>query len=867
MALPYETPARVWRRIEEGEEHGEEMPSLPSFPGLDDSISEKSSISITSSSNGMLDEAEVCRYVVVVVPKTCHNRSKLYLSPQPEFRNVTARKRSQLPQKGPPPLSMTASSRSASSSNSTPGSPDTSAEGRELSHHSSDISVHDPEERISYVSKTVRFSSLEPVSEVSVEESFDDRTEKAISNVTVGVRALEASEFDMPLDEDEHLPPIESSPAPSTRFGNSAFTPKAIPSRVQRQDQSPGIDVMNEDPATPFPHKRSFLMNIINSTSHPRLVNPTPHPRSKPRDSIASIGPIESTPASGRFPPIRVGRGRGRLSHPLTQVHTFNPQTPSTLSEDTETEEVGTPGANNSFVSTASSHDLTVHLRANASFDPVMGLQGQGVGRFNAGKLNTYLHGLNRRLQEENEILVKTLKQQQEECLVLREKLIANENTIGMSENSGSNGSFEEKDALQTRINELQNTLTTKEEEFLKLQADLKDERDERSRDKERWKDRMAEVERGVGEIVRDLEIRLREAEGKIEEQGNQVNEENIKYQTLVDECTELREKIALAEEELKANDGRDKDVRTLLEEKSAAQREGRELREQVQRLGAELVDERAQGEDKDKELRLSKVRIDDLQIEVDAAQVKVNDLEESIHKLEDQLDEYEVELKSLKRCKIDLESSVATAEEKIELLQEQLSNMNDELAESKAELEQAEDRLHEHSLNAKRSVEAVRELEEALGEKDGEVEKYLQEIADLRSKVSSFETRSREMSSVTEVDRTNGSMEALQEELCAANREIGRLTALLTHSPAQKALVKAKDERIMALEKETEDLLMQLQILKDKSMATIATPKRRVSFSGVSPMYRQLMNMTLRTPRTPGEPLKDVSKAMHSCT
>ena len=92
MALPYETPARVWRRIEEGEEHGEEMPSLPSFPGLDDSISEKSSISITSSSNGMLDEAEVCRYVVVVVPKTYHNRSKLYLSPQPEFRNVTARK-------------------------------------------------------------------------------------------------------------------------------------------------------------------------------------------------------------------------------------------------------------------------------------------------------------------------------------------------------------------------------------------------------------------------------------------------------------------------------------------------------------------------------------------------------------------------------------------------------------------------------------------------------------------------------------------------------------------------------------------------------------------------------------------------------
>jgi len=38
-----------------------------------------------------------------------------------------------------------------------------------------------------------------------------------------------------------------------------------------------------------------------------------------------------------------------------------------------------------SFISTASSHDLTVHTRANTSFDPVMGLtaQGVGVGRFN----------------------------------------------------------------------------------------------------------------------------------------------------------------------------------------------------------------------------------------------------------------------------------------------------------------------------------------------------------------------------------------------------------------------------------------------------------------------------------------------------
>ena len=34
------------------------------------------------------------------------------------------------------------------------------------------------------------------------------------------------------------------------------------------------------------------------------------------------------------------------------------------------------------------------------------GAPGHGVGRLNAGELNNYLHGLNRRLQEEDENLI-----------------------------------------------------------------------------------------------------------------------------------------------------------------------------------------------------------------------------------------------------------------------------------------------------------------------------------------------------------------------------------------------------------------------------------------------------------------------------
>jgi myosin protein heavy chain len=547
------------------------------------------------------------------------------------------------------------------------------------------------------------------------------------------------------------------------------------------------------------------------------------------------------------------------------------------VTDETENEDVGTGspiggGANNSIVSTASSHDLTVHLRANASFDPIMGLQGQGggVGRFNAGKLNTYLHGLNRKLQEENEILVKTLKQQQEESLQLREKLMAKEDFNRTTEDSREKG-----DALQFRVDELQAALESKEDELSKLQIELADERGERARDKERWKDRMVEVERGVGDIVRDLEVRLLEAEEKVKECEERTEEERAKAKVAEEECEETRERLKLAEEELKAREddeeGRDEDLRSLIKEKADAQREAKNLSKKVEELGMELEEERTQREVADKEVLVLKERTERLQEEADAAlQSKTSEADENVRRLEDQLEEYELELKSLRRCKFDLESQVATAEEKVELLQEQLSNAHDDVLEAKTALEEREDEMREYELNTKRKAEAIRELEETLGEREKEVEGYLEEIADLKTKIAAREARSREISSVTDVEvdrsRESAAIQALQDELCEANREIGRLKATLEHSqsPTSKARMMAKEERIAELEKENEELQMQIQLqvagLKDKSMMSMATPRRRVSFGGVSPMYRQLMNMTLKTPRTPGEPLKDVS-------
>ena len=59
-----------------------------------------------------------------------------------------------------------------------------------------------------------------------------------------------------------------------------------------------------------------------------------------------------------------------------------------------------------SFISTASSHDLTTHHRVNTSSDPAMGFwpgaPGHGVGRFNAGKLLAWVESMTSREEWES---------------------------------------------------------------------------------------------------------------------------------------------------------------------------------------------------------------------------------------------------------------------------------------------------------------------------------------------------------------------------------------------------------------------------------------------------------------------------------
>jgi phage host-nuclease inhibitor protein Gam len=102
-----------------------------------------------------------------------------------------------------------------------------------------------------------------------------------------------------------------------------------------------------------------------------------------------------------------------------------------------------------------------------------------------------------------------------------------------------------------------------------------------------------------------------------------------------------------------------------------------------------------------------------------------------------------------------------------------------------------------------------------------------------------------------------------LENELDDANREIARLTTLLSQSPARKAIDKAKDAKVDMLEREKEELFERIQALR-MTVTEMGTPSKMINnTSGISPIHRQALSMSMRAPKTPGGPLQDVCEVI----
>ncbi|ESK89340.1 hypothetical protein Moror_16258 [Moniliophthora roreri MCA 2997] len=623
-----------------------------------------------------------------------------------------------------------------------------------------------------------------------------------------------------------------------------------------------------------------------------------------------------------------------------------------------------------SFISTASSHDLTTHPRANTSFDPALGFGGtgtiaHGVGRFNAGKLNNYLHGLNRRLQEENEKLVERLKRAEEQVASSRLSAASGSGSEGQSdlasnlssasarsrprlsytkrrisagsalgdvkeedEGSGSDtnpawaeeraelealievfksevdaralekgvleraveveraGYVAEKEEMERVIEEAKRELEAllKDKEVTALQHEamiraLEQEREDRARDKERWKERMGEVEQGVESIVHDLEKRLADSEArarKLEvEMDRRVSEAEVerdealererKATEALDSGKELGGELREANERLNRLMGQLRRANARVEELEGLVSESDERVEKLEGMlrDSEAVKNKSSAERKAVETELQNARAD-----MDAMRLEVRHLEELNVRMEE-------ELKGAREYVAELEENAGVAVGQIEDKEREINEVKSELERLdslKKDLECHFDDLEKERDGAKM---LARQMEEALEAAQHKMLVDDEESAKLRGRIATLEQekdRQRELSSRSmEISKhtTPGAaaafaeIEALEEELNDANKEIARLNTVLSQSPARRAMDKAKDVRIEMLEKENEALTERIKVMRlSNNEATMAmnTSSKFFNTPNISPIHRQVLAMSLKTPKTPGGPLRDMS-------
>ncbi|KAI6041341.1 hypothetical protein EDC04DRAFT_2893316 [Pisolithus marmoratus] len=716
--------------------------------------------------------------------------------------------------------------------------------------------------------------------------------------------------------------PVTLTPGISSSTPTPAFTltPAIAPRPRPRFNipQTPGdVDLEEEaeldsDPITPRTRRRSFLLSVINSTARPRMKAPTPHPR---RLTIHNVGEESSddgqvtlAPSLRRaFAGATPRPGRGRLSHPLAQVYMSEGMEHAS---DADGGNLNSPydsaGERMSIVSTASSHDLVAHVRANTSYDPAVGLGERGkTGRFDAQKLNTYLHALNRRLQDENVTLIERLRKYEDVkpgprlsiASSGRDRRVSAGSALGdVEEEAGAEGWAEERLELEAILQKMEEDLDKLNQDKVQLQKDLAGERNERARDKEQWRERMQEVEKGVADIVSDLEKRLDEAESgraeaveelakfdrqarrvreRLENERDLANERATKAESALESGKELggalreaNSKVSILASEVQAAAAK---IGELEETVASSERRVDQLRQELkeERLSSKLAEDDFHGQlgEMGSEVMRATARIAELDKVVatrdsklkrfeDELQLKANELLQLRQAMEEnELDATE-EIRRLKQLVAELEES---STERVTLLKEQLSIAHDRIAQFEASEVQANDRMDMLEKEAERNSELARQLEEALEAAEEKMRTDNEAILELKGKLAALEREQERQQALGNHSTRNEAEEALEADLDEAHKEIARLNTLLQQSPARKAVDKAKDVRIEMLEQEKEDLLERIKTLRINPVE-LTTPSKVFNMNGISPIHRQVLSMSVRVPKTPGAPLRDLS-------
>ncbi|KAG9121508.1 hypothetical protein FRC07_002496 [Ceratobasidium sp. 392] len=889
MAMRLETPSRIWARIEQAQD--EELPSLPSMPAFEDSAFPDESEGISVQHSAYYPTPNKPKPPSTYTPTPRPNKIRALSTPrsgettarapiQPDSSHSTSSIRSphikpspraRIPAQAPSPIpTLTHSPRSVTSASSQhtptiqrlPLSPvqGDASYGSVSDRSRNSMPASRPASRTAQSLESERdisYDSLpkEPSQERAALQHSRSASvlERSLSQSRLSARpspkaslnaAPSASESEITYDSVSAASFGQSRPSPGQRAASEtpapvpstsplnptrrAMTQSPAPSPAQPRarfpvPQTPGSGLDGGLSGTPRPApvpesnklSRSFMMQIVNSA-----VRPTMRPKGTPF-------------AHSKFQTPAVRR--------LSEAH------------------AGGVGSS-SFVSTASSHDLAIHRRANASFDAIAHARGGG-GDFDQRKLRTYLQSLNKHLSDENAIYKDENFVLKRACLELIDRLGArgvkvDRNTLfgeGISIDLDTDDDGVERDpeieVVEDINEELVAALNAAEtahaevavvrSELEAAQADATAAREEVVKVTDQCNDQIAELESDVQKVIEKLQARLKEREA---------------------EASRLREQLVD-----RSRDGHETHEEALaLEREQCAKLEAevRQLDEEVARLGEE-------GRALKAELRDARAALRNEQVGAAEAVDKVRSLENEALEWESKVQELERELQDMdalakERDKVAHERDIALRE------RDEISRERDIVIREREDiLDEKEELMHQRD----EALKQVSQMETALEDAESRILDDAERVKSLQGKITSLERERAELMDRSSRNRSGTEdhiplhehealVSELETQLDDAHREIARLT---TESPAATALAKAKDLRIEQLEKEKEVLAERIQVMRSAGfggVGGVGTPGK-ASFSASTahgtPLNRVAM-MNLRTPKTPGAALKDPS-------
>lgn len=581
--------------------------------------------------------------------------------------------------------------------------------------------------------------------------------------------------------------------------------------------------------------------------------------------------------------------------------------------------------SNQSFVSIASSADLTSDKRGGASrwkgntSLPTIGLDDIGTheDRAQAPKIARHLHHMNEQLTTENQRLTEEMNalrgqlQQAEWERDEREAQEAGSSSVSLDK-SRADSSFvrttgarnEQVIRLQEQVGELEQVLRKTQDEYttFKHETELKIAAASKGSDDARLKDLEEELD-VQNQLVQEHEDEIDQLRSELKDakEASQVPNQEV-MQTLEMAATkerELSQQLQNLQWEKAAVEQEKERLRQVLESPDADEKERAlqaqvsDLSKQVQKLGDEIA------------RRESKIA--ELEDEVEKARAETSDRDRQLFARETEMDGLQQRLQVEGDLKTSAEAALAEMEEnasaEIEQLTRDLEASKEELEKCYKDLDDCELALQEEGdaknevLEAKARSDAVSleqqaaiaELEDRLAEAKRATDDRATTVTDMQAKFNTVEAalsaskatisaleaelagQSPSKASTTSSTDRHSSLraredaaviESLKTRLSQAQAEVLNLQhARFEVTPAQEALVAARDAKIDALIVEKQELQQELRVTQARAVDPETTPKAmRTSASMMgSPVPRSaLFNKhlaNLRMPRTPATP------------